>query len=202
MKCSVCGREFLNSGNFIVKRGICKNCDCKERYRVRRMDKDYKEKKRLYAASYRQKHKNNPDFLARKHLSQQRYQQANKEKMNANAKRYRDRHIEDSLFRFKKNIRVNVSRSFSRHKNYMWSKTTHTEEILGCSIDFFIEYIQSQFVEGMSLENYGEWELDHIIPLDSTSSEKEVYRLCHYTNYQPLWKSDNRSKGNKIGGKK
>jgi hypothetical protein len=52
----------------------------------------------------------------------------------------------------------------------------------------------------MSWENYGfyGWHIDHIIPLCSAKNEEELKRLCHYTNLQPLWSTDNLSKGSKI----
>jgi len=50
----------------------------------------------------------------------------------------------------------------------------------------------------MTLDNQGKWHLDHIIPLATTKTEKDVIRLNHYTNFQPLWAKDNLSKGYKI----
>ena len=61
-------------------------------------------------------------------------------------------------------------------------------------------YLESKFVEGMSWNNYGlyGWHIDHIIPLSSANTEDEIYKLCHYTNLQPLWSEDNLKKGCKI----
>ena len=55
--------------------------------------------------------------------------------------------------------------------------------------------MENQFIDGISWENYGEWHIDHIIPLSTSKSIEEINRLCHYTNLQPLWAFDNLSKG-------
>ena len=70
--------------------------------------------------------------------------------------------------------------------------------ILGCTIDEFKSYIESKFKKGMTFENYGEWHLDHIIPLATAKTTEDVIKLCHYTNFQPLWAEDNLKKGAKI----
>lgn len=52
----------------------------------------------------------------------------------------------------------------------------------------------------MSWDNHSVfgWHVDHIVPLNSANTEDELYKLCHYTNLQPLWASENISKGDKI----
>lgn len=71
---------------------------------------------------------------------------------------------------------------------------------MGCSSEFLKEYLEKQFTEKMSWENHGfyGWHIDHIVPLSSAKTEEEVYKLCHYTNLQPLWAEDNLKKGDKI----
>ena len=74
----------------------------------------------------------------------------------------------------------------------------------------FIEYIQDQFEEGMSWENYGRiedvrcWHLDHRIPAFYKENEDdEIKRSYHraFALYQlstDVWEEDgNISKGNK-----
>lgn len=52
----------------------------------------------------------------------------------------------------------------------------------------------------MNWENYGEWHLDHIIPISYAKTIEDIYKLNHYTNLQPLWASENLSKGNRYIG--
>ena len=52
----------------------------------------------------------------------------------------------------------------------------------------------------MNWVNYGEWHIDHIIPISYAKSELEIYELNHYSNLQPLWSKDNLSKGNRFIG--
>lgn len=82
-----------------------------------------------------------------------------------------------------------VDRAFAK-------KCTKTVEIIGCTIDFFASYLEKQFEEGMTWENYGEWEIDHIIPCCLFDLTKESHqRICfHYSNTRPLWRTQNRSR--------
>lgn len=79
-------------------------------------------------------------------------------------------------------------------------KNIPTKELFGCSLEYFKEHIEKQFTDGMSWGNHGEWHLDHIKPcfsFDLTNPE-ELKACFHYSNYQPLWASDNLSKGHKL----
>ncbi len=51
----------------------------------------------------------------------------------------------------------------------------------------------------MSWDNYGEWHIDHIVPLSSfdLTDKSQVNKVCHYTNLQPLWAIDNLRKGDR-----
>ncbi len=50
----------------------------------------------------------------------------------------------------------------------------------------------------MTWDNRDKWHIDHIVPLASAKTESEMAALCHYTNLQPLWASENRRKGARI----
>jgi len=80
-------------------------------------------------------------------------------------------------------------------------KPRPTSEMLGCPVEFFKTYIEERFYGKMAWDNWGEvWELDHIIPCASfdLSNEEEARRCFHYSNFQPLIKTENRIKSDKI----
>lgn len=70
-----------------------------------------------------------------------------------------------------------------------------TFELVGCGIPELKAHLEAQFTNGMTWDNYGSWHVDHRIPLASATSIADVWRLCHYTNLQPLWAADNIRKG-------
>jgi hypothetical protein len=126
------------------------------------------------------------------------YRTKNKEKIKAYMNTYNKERLKtDSIFKLKLAIRVNIGNAFKRGDN-KFKKTSSTEKILGCTIEEFISYIENKFTDGMSFDNYGDWHLDHIIPLAFAKSEESVILLNHHTNFQPLWAFDNLSKGCKI----
>lgn len=78
-------------------------------------------------------------------------------------------------------------------------KTFSVSQFIGCNSQTLKAHIEYQFRDGMTWENHGTvWELDHRIPLSSTTNETEIKQLCHYTNLQPLLKQENREKSDKI----
>lgn len=88
----------------------------------------------------------------------------------------------------------------------MWSalagrtKSSGTKKLIGCPIEILILHLESQFIEGMSWENYGPvWHVDHIKPCSNFDlSNPEQQRACfNYSNLQPLFAADNLQKGDK-----
>lgn len=78
------------------------------------------------------------------------------------------------------------------------TKNNTTFELVGCSPQELKIHLEQKFIYGMSWDNQGEWHIDHIIPLSSAETEEELYKLCHFTNLQPMWALDNIKKGSKI----
>lgn len=78
------------------------------------------------------------------------------------------------------------------------SKKGKSHELLGCSWDKLKEHLESNFLPGMTWENYklDGWHIDHIIPcVNFDLSKKEEQLKCfHFTNLQPLWCTENLAK--------
>jgi predicted transcriptional regulator len=123
-----------------------------------------------------------------------KYTKINRENIN---ERIREKYKTDEIFKLISNIRTRV-RIFLKTKNL--KKNSTTIEILGATPNEVKKYLEEKFDDGMTWENYGMngWHIDHIVPLSQARNEDEVYKLCHYTNLQPLWAEDNLKKGNKI----
>ena len=105
--------------------------------------------------------------------------------------------ITDPIFKIKCNTRSLLYNAFNRACKGKYNKSLPTETMLCCSMDFFIKYIESKFVDGMTLENYGNWHLDHINPIANCNNLEDIIKYNHYTNFQPLWAKDNILKSNK-----
>jgi hypothetical protein len=144
-----------------------------ESLRKKRMERYYKnkEKELEYMSNYRRENRKD---LTKKNLLRRK---------------------NDPVFHLihKMNSRLRI---FLKSKNL--TKRNRTFYIVGCSPIQLKEYLESKFCVGMNWENRSDWHIDHIIPLSSAKTEDEIYKLCHYTNLQPLWALDNIKKGNKI----
>ncbi len=85
-------------------------------------------------------------------------------------------------------------------QNYNLKLKFSYNDMIGCNRDEFREYIINNLQEGMKLDNFGEWEMDHTIPISSFNFESldEIKECFNYKNIKPMWKHENRVKYNKI----
>ena len=107
-------------------------------------------------------------------------------------------HIEDFYDRitFEKHepLREESKCTFGIYKNG-WERAFHNCHVRAKNfigyISEFKKKMEDNFEEGMTWDNYGEWEVDHTIPLAKNGPH------C-VDNVQPMWKLENRQKFTKI----
>ncbi len=82
------------------------------------------------------------------------------------------------------------------------NKSSNTlKKYIGCSYNFFLEWIERQFYDGMTMKNYGKvWHIDHCTPCSDFdfNNEKEIKKCFNWKNLRPLLKVKNLSKKDKI----
>lgn len=92
-------------------------------------------------------------------------------------------------------IRYAISTKYRGHGSKVWSD-------FGFTVKELKSHLSSLFVEGMTWDNYGKWEIDHIIPVSFfkyTTTKDTEFKMCwRLENLQPLWAEDNRKKAAKI----
>lgn len=73
---------------------------------------------------------------------------------------------------------------------------------LGCTIPELKMYLEGQFKDGMTWENWSftGWHLDHKIPLAffDLTDRSQLLQAVHYSNLQPMWAKENMSKHSKV----
>jgi hypothetical protein len=164
----------------------------KENLRTKKFREDNLEKvKEIQRSSSKKIRENDPEKHRKKTMEWRKNNPKYNVEYNKNRKKV------DEVFNLKTVMRSRI-KSFLKLKNI--TKQNKTFDIVGCTPQYLKEYIESKFIDGMNWSNHGlyGWHIDHIIPLSSANTEDEIYKLCHYTNLQPLWSKDNLKKSNKV----
>lgn len=188
-KCNICSvpkllREYNKSSQHKSGyRNYCRDCQREmARKYEERMGESLKERKRIWEENNKEKLK-----------------EIRKKTWLKHGKRWakiRYERIKSSETEYLKVLMRRRIRAILKSKNI--KKRLPSEAVVGCSYHELKIYLESKFTDGMNWENQGSWHLDHIIPLSSAKTEEEIYKLCHYTNLQPLWAQDNLKKGKKL----
>jgi hypothetical protein len=128
----------------------------------------------------------------------------NKDRLKIIHREYqRNRRKDDIEYRIKC-ILVSTIGTIIRSNNKNAKKAARTFNLIGCSLEDFLKYIESKFLPGMSMDKIGHGHnkvnIDHIIPCETFDfmDEKQQKACFHYTNLQPLWYQDNVKKSDSL----
>ena len=176
-KCTRCRKHFVPDTNILYCGKPLKSCEqCRYKYKCPHSERTASNKCKICINEKKQIHRQ-------------------QNKCIHNKRKYSCKECDFEGF-LKKQVRCRMNQALKRDKK------NHSLEYLGCDVNTFKKHIEDQFKPNMSWENYGsEWHIDHIVPLkyDNPTLEQTIERL-HYTNTQPLWATENMSKGNRYIG--
>ena len=175
--------------NHRVKGGysyLCKQCQSLKSkiYKAKNKDKISLNKRKWYDS-------NKAEVLQ----YQASYYENNKKHIISRVVKYRKNRLKtDISFKLQKNLRHRLAKLLKQQSSKI------AIEFLGCSLSEFKTHLESKFKIGMTWDNYGQWHIDHITPLSSfdLSDSQQLKQACDFTNMQPLWAKDNRSKSDKV----
>jgi hypothetical protein len=154
----------------------------------------------------------NKEKLSKKHKL---WYENNKNKWNDYIKEYRKNNIDkirqikrdyernrkatDPLYKLISNFRTAI---YTVLKESNVDKYGHYFDILGYTPEELINHLEKQFTEGMTWEKYGEFHIDHKLPISSFNikeiGDEEFMKCWCLDNLQPMWGEENIRKSNKI----
>lgn len=206
-KCRVCGQDKPATTEYFYKDKTTLHTLCIKCFNERRKQnyKKNKNKEREQQKNYYEQHKgdlsigykeyakNNQEKISK---YQKEYRTKNRTVAKVYAKEYMSQRRENDVeFRIKDCLRARVNKVIR-----FGYKSKKTMELLDCSIEFFMQYIESKFDNKMSWDNYGSyWHIDHMRPCASFDlTDPEQQKQCFsYINLQPLEGIENIRKGAK-----
>jgi len=188
--CSKCGEE-KDVGEFYTGRNHCKVCVIAHQLEYNKTEKGraVQRKHRKSEKGKDRKRKYNKTEKGRAH--KRKYKKTEKGKVSNRrcVRKYNKTPIFIQRNRLRGRLRYFLKRG----------DTIYNRSLMGCTRDELRTRITILFRTGMTWENHGEWQLDHIIPMSKfdLSKDEEVKKCMHYSNLQPLWRKENGLKGNK-----
>jgi len=182
------------------KNSYCKQCNSELKKKWRKQNEANKIKDANTQKRWRKRNLEHTRNLAKKYYEenreyvlerQKKQEKENRERINESRRR---RYKEEPNFKLAMIIRNNLRRVLKATNS---EKEDKTFDILGYSPKSLKDKIEMQFTDEMSWENYGNWHIDHKIPIKRflEKGEKRPHIINALSNLQPMWASENTSKG-------
>jgi hypothetical protein len=149
----------------------------------------------------KENHKNwsekNREYLTEYH---KQWRSENVDKWRKTKRDYeRNRKARDPLYKLISNFRTAI---YQVLKESNVEKNKHYFDILQYTPEELITHLENKFTDKMSWDNYGDWHVDHKLPITHFNiqemGDEEFMRCWSLDNLQPMWGFDNIFKSNKI----
>lgn len=169
-------------------------------------------------------------YIGGKKVSDKKYREKNKEKITQKYKIWLLKNEEKVKIYYKNYVKNNIDKIRETKRNYEKTRKNNDPiyklisnfrtaiyqvlkenrvdknrsyfDVLEYSPEQLITHLENQFNKGMSWENYGEWHVDHKLPITyfniKEMGDSEFMKCWSLDNLQPLWAKENIKKYNKI----
>jgi hypothetical protein len=111
----------------------------------------------------------------------------------------RNRKARDPLYKLISNFRTAI---YQVLKESNVEKNKHYFDILQYTPEQLISHLENKFIDKMSWDNYGDWHVDHKLPITHYNiqemGDSEFMKCWSLDNLQPMWGVDNIKKSNKL----
>jgi hypothetical protein len=161
-------------------------------------DKKWRDSNKVYMSNksktwYEQNKEHRKEYL-------KEYRENNIEKIRKTKRDYeRNRKARDPLYKLISNFRTAIYQVL-KESNVV--KNEHYFDVLPYSQEELIQHLENQFTDDLTWDNYGEWHVDHIIPISSFNiqemGDEEFIKCWSLENLQPLWGEENIRKSNSV----
>jgi len=138
----------------------------------------------------------------KEHLSKyiKEYRENNVDKIKQIKRDYeRNRKARDPLYKLISNFRTAI---YQVLKESNVEKNKHYFDILQYTPEQLISHLENKFTDKMSWDNYGDWHVDHKLPITHYNiqemGDSEFMKCWSLDNLQPMWGVDNIKKSNKL----
>lgn len=164
------------------------NCWCKECKKEHSKEYNQRPEVKKRQSEYNKEYREQLEIKERDEEYRKEYNQRPEVK-----ERFKQRRATDPTYRLNHSISGGIWKSLKGNK-----KGRHWETLVGFTIAELKEYLEKQFIDGMTFDNYGDWHIDHIRPISSFNfdkpEDKEFKQCWSLDNLQPIWAEDNFSK--------
>ena len=161
------------------------------------------------------KYESKPETKKRKSENHKNWAEKNKEHLSKYIKEYRENNVDkikqikrdyernrkarDPLYKLISNFRTAI---YQVLKESNVEKNKHYFDILQYTPEQLISHLENKFTDKMSWDNYGDWHVDHKLPITHYNiqemGDSEFMKCWSLDNLQPMWGVDNIKKSNKL----
>ena len=172
-----------------------------DRQNMSRHRKTDEEKKVHKAANNRAYYEKNKVSLKKKHIE---YSRSHRNSLKPFIKKQEAWRRQDKkrLSDPKMRLHLNISRRIRWSLRKVGKRGLSWEKLVGYSTEKLKNHLEKHFLPGMTWENYGQWHIDHRIPVSAFNfiapDDIDFKKCWELKNLRPLWAKDNLIKNNKI----